>query len=131
MGDSEMVPHVTDSFTGAEPRGGRRALPRPDRSALRDRATRAVRRERDSLGAHDVPAGALYGLFTERARETFRLTGRPPHPALIRGYGRVKKAAARVNARLGLIPPRWARAIEWAADHGLQITTARHNDPAA
>ena len=112
-----MVPHVTDSFTGAEPRGGRRALPqRPDRSALRDRATRAVRRERDSLGAHDVPAGALYGLFTERARETFQLTGRPPHPALIRGYGRVKKAAARVNARLGLIPPRWARAIEWAAD---------------
>jgi hypothetical protein len=24
-----------------------------------------------------------------------------------------------------------AHAIEWAADHGLQITTARHNDPAA
>ena len=24
-----------------------------------------------------------------------------------------------------------AHAIEWAADHGLQITTARQNDPAA
>jgi hypothetical protein len=24
-----------------------------------------------------------------------------------------------------------AHAIEWAADHGLQITTARHNNPAA
>jgi aspartate ammonia-lyase len=67
------------------------------------------------LGTLDVPARALYGIFTARARDTFHLTGRPPHPALIRGYARVKQAAARVNAELRLLPRTWARAIEWAA----------------
>jgi aspartate ammonia-lyase len=74
-----------------------------------------VRRERDSLGAAVVPARALYGLFTERARQTFRLTGQPPPPALVRSYALVKKAAARVNVRLGLLPRPWGRALEWAA----------------
>ena len=77
---------------------------------------RGRRRERDSLGATDVPARALWGAFTERARATFDLTGRRPHPALTRAYAHVKKAAARANARLGLLPARWARAIAWAAD---------------
>jgi len=67
-----------------------------------------MRRERDSLGAKAVPTRALYGIFTQRARETFSLTGRPPHPALIRAYARVKKAAARANAALGLLPWAWA-----------------------
>jgi aspartate ammonia-lyase len=75
-----------------------------------------MRRERDSLGAKAVPARALYGIFTQRARETFDLSGRPPHPALLRAYARIKKAAARANARLGLLPAAWARAIAWAAD---------------
>jgi len=75
-----------------------------------------MRRERDALGAMLVPSRALYGAFTQRARKTFHLTGRPPHPALIRAYARIKKAAARANARLGLLPSAWARAIGWAAD---------------
>src|SRR5213083_576356 len=75
-----------------------------------------MRRERDSLGAKAVPSRALYGIFTQRARETFQLTGRPPHPALIRAYALVKKAAARANAALGVLPRRSARAIEAAAD---------------
>jgi aspartate ammonia-lyase len=75
-----------------------------------------MRRERDSLGAKLVPTRALYGIFTQRARETFQLTGQPPHPALVRAYAQIKKAAARVNARLGLLPASWARAIGWAAD---------------
>ena len=75
-----------------------------------------MRRERDGLGAKAVPSRALYGIFTQRARETFRLTGRPPHAALIRAYAVIKKAAARANAALGVLPRRWARAIELAAD---------------
>ncbi len=63
-----------------------------------------------------MPARALYGAFTQRAREIFNLSGRPPHPALVRAYARIKQAAARVNARLGLLPRPWARAIDWAAD---------------
>jgi aspartate ammonia-lyase len=74
------------------------------------------RRERDSLGVRNVPARALYGIFTTRARETFTLSGHAAPPALVRAYAVVKKAAARVNARLGLLPARWASAIAWAAD---------------
>src|SRR3989442_11496875 len=75
-----------------------------------------MRRERDALGVKAVPTRALYGAFTQRALETFDLSGRPPHPALVRAYARIKKAAARANARLGVLPPTWARAIAWAAD---------------
>src|SRR5262249_1786514 len=85
-------------------------------TAPRRSAATRTRLERDSLGAKAVPAGALYGIFTQRARETFHLTGRPPHPALIRAYARIKRAAAVANARLGLIPRTWARAIVRAAD---------------
>ena len=74
-----------------------------------------ARVERDSLGALPVPRRALWGIFTERARHTFDLAGRPPHPALVRAYARIKQAAARVNTRLGLLPPRWGAAIEAAA----------------
>jgi aspartate ammonia-lyase len=81
----------------------------------RRRAVSDTRVERDSLGPIAVPREALWGAFTERARHTFHLSGRPPHPALVRGYARVKQAAARVNARLGLLPRRWAAAIERAA----------------
>jgi len=81
----------------------------------RRRRSRTTRVERDSLGAIAVPRRALWGAFTERARRTFRLTGRPSHPALVRAYARVKLAAARVNARLGLLPRRWAAAIAAAA----------------
>ncbi|HET9488606.1 MAG TPA: aspartate ammonia-lyase [Methylomirabilota bacterium] len=86
-----------------------------------------MRRERDSLGVRAVPSRALYGIFTQRARETFTLTGRPPHPALIRAYAVIKKAAARANASLGLLPQSWARAIVWAAD---QIIAGRVPDTA-
>jgi aspartate ammonia-lyase len=79
------------------------------------RARAATRVERDSLGLIAVPRRALWGSFTERARRTFSLTGRPPHPALVRAYARIKQAAARANARLGLLPPRWAAAIAAAA----------------
>jgi aspartate ammonia-lyase len=75
-----------------------------------------AREERDSLGRKSVPAEALYGIFTARALETFQLTGRRPHPALVRAYARVKRAAARANAALGLLPRRSASAIVWAAD---------------
>ncbi|MBI2553073.1 MAG: aspartate ammonia-lyase [Candidatus Rokubacteria bacterium] len=75
-----------------------------------------TRMEGDSLGRKAVPAGALYGIFTERARQTFSLSGLRAHPAFIRSLGMIKQAAAEANGRLGLLPPRLARAIEWAAD---------------
>jgi aspartate ammonia-lyase len=76
---------------------------------------RRARVERDSLGPRAVPADAHHGIFTERARETFALSGLRPHPDYIRALGLIKLAAARANRRLGLLPARLARAIERAA----------------
>ena len=85
----------------------------------RRRVRRRVRLERDSLGVKAVPASALYWIFTQRAAETFALSGLRAHPTFIRSLGMIKKAAARTNGRLGVLPARLARAIEWAADQVL------------
>jgi len=61
-----------------------------------------TRTERDLLGERQLPAEALWGIHGLRARENFPLSGRPCHPALIRAFGLVKLACARVNASLGV-----------------------------
>ncbi|HYQ81771.1 MAG TPA: aspartate ammonia-lyase [Anaeromyxobacteraceae bacterium] len=74
-----------------------------------------TRIERDTMGTMEVPADALYGAQTARALRNFPISGLRPHPAFVDATVRVKIAAARVNARLGLLPARTARAIERAA----------------
>ncbi|MDR1727481.1 MAG: aspartate ammonia-lyase [Acidobacteriota bacterium] len=74
----------------------------------------AFRTEHDLLGEKEVPADALYGIHAVRAAENFPLAGRPPHPALIRAYGAVKLACARVNHELGRWDGTTFRAIEAA-----------------
>ena len=58
--------------------------------------------ETDYLGDMAVPADALYGIHTVRARRNFPLAGRPVHAALIAAYGEVKAACAFTNAGLGV-----------------------------
>lgn len=72
--------------------------------------------ERDMLGEFQIPQSALYGIHTARALENFPLTGRPPHPELIRAYGEVKLACAQTNRSLGIWKndPSKAAAIESA-----------------
>ena len=74
-----------------------------------------TRVERDTMGEMTVPADALYGAQTARAIENFPISGLRAHPAFVDATVRVKLAAARVNARLRLLPSRRARAIERAA----------------
>ena len=74
-----------------------------------------TRAERDTMGTMEVPADALYGAQTARAVRNFPISGLRAHPAFVDATVRVKLAAARVNARLGLLPRRTARAIERAA----------------
>ncbi len=61
----------------------------------------ATRQEHDLLGRRDLPAGALYGIHTLRAVESFPLSGRVVHAELIHAYGLVKLACAKVNRKLG------------------------------
>jgi aspartate ammonia-lyase len=81
--------------------------------------------ERDSLGEFSVPADALYGAQTARAVENFPISGRPPHPGLIRATALIKAAAARANNSLGNLDPGKAAAIEAAA---LEVAAGKHNE---
>jgi len=78
-----------------------------------------MRIERDTMGEVAVPADALYGAQTARALQNFPISALRAHPALVEATVRVKLAAARVNARLKLLPRQKARAIEQAAEEVL------------
>jgi aspartate ammonia-lyase len=73
------------------------------------------RLERDPVGEFPVPAGALYGIQTARALETFQVSRLRAHPALITAFAEIKLAAARANERLGALDQRRAEAIVRAA----------------
>src|SRR5579871_2999054 len=74
-----------------------------------------MRREKDSLGVVEVPAGAMYGAQTARAVENFPISGMRASKFLIRAIGMVKQAAALANGELGAINEGRARAIAAAA----------------
>ena len=71
--------------------------------------------ERDSLGELQVPAGALYGVQTQRAVENFPISGLKPWRAFIWSVAAIKRAAAEVNQDLGLLDAERAGAIQKAA----------------
>src|SRR3954454_19081644 len=54
--------------------------------------------EHDSMGEVRVPGAALWGAQTQRAVDTFPISGRPIHGALVRALALIKAEAARVNA---------------------------------
>jgi len=76
------------------------------------------------MGEMRVPEDALYGAQTARAVANFPISGRPMPRELLRALARIKAAAARVNARLGEIPPDLAGAIERAA---AEVEGGRHD----
>lgn len=64
--------------------------------------------ERDSLGDVPVPAAAYWGAQTQRAIHNFPITGLKPYPAFVWSMALIKRAAAEVNADLGLFPDKEA-----------------------
>ena len=74
-----------------------------------------TRLERDSMGEMPVPANALYGASTQRAVLNFPVSHQPVDPGVIRAYGLIKWAAARVNGELGHVPREKTDLIEQAA----------------
>src|SRR4051794_33387858 len=58
----------------------------------------------------------LWGAETRKAVENFPVSGQPIPPPVARWLGRIKAAAARVNAELGLLDPDKADRIAAAAD---------------
>ena len=75
-----------------------------------------TRTETDSFGNLEVPGDSYWGAQTERSIGNFPFGPREQMPIeIVRALGFVKQAAARVNARLGLLEPDVAEAIQQAA----------------
>ena len=72
--------------------------------------------ERDTMGEVRVPAAALYRAQTQRAVENFPISGTGLERAHLVALARVKRAAAQVNADLGVLERPVAEAIVRAAD---------------
>ena len=81
-------------------------------------ASQTKRVEHDLLGYLAVPADAYYGVQTARALDNFKITGIPlsHFPNFVRALAMVKKAAARANRKLGLLPQKLEAAISTACD---------------
>lgn len=72
--------------------------------------------EHDTMGDVRVPVNALYRAQTQRAVENFPISGTRLERSHIEALARIKKAAARANAELGVISTDIADAIVGAAD---------------
>jgi aspartate ammonia-lyase len=79
-----------------------------------------TRIESDSLGKRAIPKDAYYGIQTHRAVENFSISGQKPRPAYVEATVHIKKAAAIVNHKLGLLDLRKSRAIVRASDEILR-----------
>ncbi|GGN78619.1 fumarate hydratase class II [Actinoplanes lobatus] len=73
--------------------------------------------ERDTMGEVRVPAAALWRAQTQRAVENFPISGRGLETSHIRALARIKGAAARANASLGVLEKDLAESIATAAAH--------------
>jgi len=71
--------------------------------------------EKDSMGEVKVPENAYYGAQTQRAFDNFPISNTRFSPEFISALGRVKLAAAKVNADLGLLDKQVAKAIQKAS----------------
>jgi fumarate hydratase class II len=80
--------------------------------------------EHDTMGEVRVPANALFGAQTQRAIENFPVSGLHLDPMNIEALARIKKAAARANAELGVLDQVVADAIVDAAD---EVASGVHN----
>ena len=81
--------------------------------------------ERDSIGAFRVPADAYYGIFTERARQNFRISHSKMPIEIIRSLALIKKAAVMANVRLGKLAKKKGDAIIRAAD---EVIKGKYDD---
>jgi aspartate ammonia-lyase len=83
------------------------------------RGMNQTRMERDPLGELPVPAEALWGIQTERARNNFPISKLRPLPAFVDACIWIKKAAAMTHRETGRLEKRLADAIIRAADEVL------------
>src|SRR6478672_12854568 len=85
----------------------------------------AFRTEKDPLGELQVPADALYGVQTLRARQNFPISGLKPQWPFVQAQVWIKKAAAMTHKETGRLDAKVADAIVAAAD---EVLARRHDE---
>jgi len=85
----------------------------------------ATRIERDPLGELAVPAEALFGIQTERARQNFPISHLLPLAPFVDAVIRIKKAAALTHQETKRLEPALADAIVRAAD---EVLAGKHRE---
>jgi len=83
------------------------------------------RKEKDSIGYVKVPADKYWGAQTQRSRENFKIGGQTMPIEVIRAFAILKKAAAKTNAELGVLPKTKAALIGKICD---EITAGKLDD---
>jgi fumarate hydratase, class II len=81
--------------------------------------------EHDTMGEVRVPKHAKYRSQTQRAVENFPVSGATLERTHIEALARIKAAAAKVNAELGVLPADMATAIQEAA---AEVATGRWDE---
>ncbi|HEV8446349.1 MAG TPA: aspartate ammonia-lyase [Gemmatimonadaceae bacterium] len=84
-----------------------------------------TRREKDPLGPLDVPADAMYGVQTLRAKQNFPISGLLPLEPFVVAQVWIKKAAALTHKETGRLDARLADAIVAAAD---EVLSGQHRE---
>ena len=72
--------------------------------------------EHDFLGSLKVPAGAYWGIHTQRAIDNFHISGRKVNVSLIRSLSQIKKACCLANLETGYLNPEKGKAMIAACD---------------
>ena len=79
-----------------------------------------MRIEKDTMGEMQVPDDAYYGAQTQRAVENFQISGINLSNSMIKSLAIVKRSAAIVNNKIGLLDHKRKDAIVKAADEMIQ-----------
>jgi fumarate hydratase class II len=85
----------------------------------------STRTERDSFGPIEVPAERLWGAQTQRSLEHFHISSERMPTTVILALAAVKRACAKVNDDLGLLPTAKAAAIMAASD---EVLAGKHDE---
>lgn len=78
------------------------------------------RKEKDSIGYIDVPADKYWAAQTQRSSQNFKIGGQKMPKEVIQAFAILKKAAAKTNAELGVLPKKKAALIGKVCDEILK-----------
>lgn len=84
------------------------------------------RMEKDTMGEVRVPKEVYWGAQTQRSLENFPIGNERMPEEIIRALAHLKKAAARINFRLGILSQSFLEAIESACDDVLSGRLKEH-----